>query len=406
MRIGIIGAGASGLMAAITAAGQGADVTLIEKNDREGKKILATGNGKCNFTNRHITENDYHSQRKYIVRDYLGQFNEEDTISLFMHWGMMMKERDGYCYPRSEQATTVLGILKQQCRSLNIPILTNSLPQQILCHKKGFVVKMKDREDLVFDRLILACGSHAGLRQSEPVNGYTYAASFGHKIVPVVPSLVQVRAKEKVFKQVAGVRCQAVIQLYIEGKAVDKEEGELQLTDYGISGIPVFQLSRQIGYAALEGKSMQVIIDFLPELGKDDWKAMVESKWKNISKERNLDEFFQGFLNSKLNTMFIRSFGYIPEKKLKYLCIKDVLKISEGMKCWTVTPIDTNPFVNAQVCAGGISMDEVSLQMESKLIKGLFFCGEILDVDGRCGGYNLQWAWTSGYLAGKYAAAL
>lgn len=406
MKIGIIGAGASGMMAAIIAAEQGAEVTLIEKNDREGKKILATGNGKCNFTNKNITQNDYHSQKPYCVKYYLDQFNEEDTIALFMKWGMMHKEKDGYCYPRSEQASTVLGILKQKCLSLNIPVLNNTIPQNIRRNKKGFVIELNEGRKLFFDRIILSCGSFAGQKHKDELNGYTYAASFGHTIIPIVPSLVQVRAKGKEFKQIAGVRCQAKIQLLIENVKITEEEGELQLTDYGISGIPVFQFSREVGYGALLHKKMEAIIDFLPEITEEEWQRIIKIKWENISKERNLDDFFQGFLNGKLNGMFIKSMDYIPEKKLKYLNLEDILSISTRMKHWKILLEDTNPFFNAQVCAGGISMEEISEQLESNIIKGLFFCGEILDVDGRCGGYNLQWAWTSGYLAGKYASQI
>lgn len=394
-------------MAAIAAANQGAEVTLIEKKDQVGKKILATGNGKCNFTNRNISGRDYYSRSCENIELYFNQFNEEDTISTFLKWGMMKKERDGYCYPRSEQAATVLGILKQQCYSLKITVCTGYTPVKAETDSKGFMIECmnpeKKKERLYFDRLILACGSYAGQKPGEEFTGYDYAASFGHSMIPVVPSLVQVTAQGKEFRQIAGVRCQARIRLLINGEKRAVEEGELQLTDFGISGIPVFQFSRFVSYGALHGDRMEAVIDFLPELTKEKWSDLLEERWNTSSKELNLDEFFQGFLHSKLNGMFIRSLGYVAEKKLKYLNKEDIFTIAEPMKHWQISLTGTKPYLNAQVCAGGVSMEEITEHMESRLVQGLFFCGEMLDVDGRCGGYNLQWAWTSGYLAGTHA---
>lgn len=404
MRIGIIGAGASGLMAAIIAAKNGAHVTLIERKDKVGKKILATGNGKCNFTNKNIVSSDYNSQTQGIFENYISQFNEEQVILLFHQWGMMAKNREGYCYPRSEQAATVLSILEQQCKKENIKILTNTFPERIERKKQGFKVSLNDKSRMNFDKLILACGSFAGERNRDSFTGYTYAKHFGHSIVPVVPSLVQVRGKGKEFKLVAGVRCQAAISLFVDGKFVVCEEGELQLTDYGISGIPVFQLSRYVGYGAYYKKTMEAVIDFLPELEKKVWEEEVRKKWEIIDKSFSLEEFFLGYLNRKINYLFITSCGYIAEGKLKDLSLSDVLKIALQMKHWKISLTETNPYENGQVCAGGVSMEEIDITMESKIVKDLFFCGELLDVDGRCGGYNLQWAWTSGYLAGNNAS--
>ena len=404
MKIGIIGAGASGLMAAITAAENGAKVTLIEKKDRVGKKILATGNGKCNFTNKNIKSTDYNSQTSNIFENYISQFNEEQVISLFRKWGMMVKNREGYCYPRSEQASTILTILEQQCKKNKIEILTNTFPKEIKVGKKGFTLLLNEGNKLNFDKLILACGSYAGEKNRDSFTGYTYAKELGHSLVPVVPALVQVRGKGKEFKTVAGVRCQVALSLWINDQQVVREEGELQLTDYGISGIPVFQFSRRVGYGAYYGEKMEAVIDFLPELSLTQWEEEIERKWNTMDKEFTLEDFFQGYLNKKINHLFITRNGYAPDWLLKKVTLKDIRKISSQMKEWRISLKETNPYENGQVCAGGVSMEEIGLNMESKYIKNLFFCGELLDVDGRCGGYNLQWAWTSGYLAGKNAA--
>ena len=404
MKIGIIGAGASGMFAAITAAKQGAEVTLIEKKDRIGKKILATGNGKCNFTNKIMKQVDFKSQRINIFDDYISQFDKNEVISFFQSNGMLTKEKNGYYYPRSEQASTVLDLLRLQLKTYKVSVLTEKYPISIQKKKKQFEIILNSNEKLFFDRIILACGSFAGEKKQDNYNGYTYAKNFGHTIVPVVPALVQVRAKGKDFKSIAGVRCDANIKLYIDNCLSAEEFGELQLTDYGISGIPVFQLSRYVSYGIYEKKLVTAVIDFLPDYNIEEWHSFVETKWKNSSKNITVEEFFQGFLNKKLNMMFLKNAGIKAETPLNQLKYSKIQQAIETMKCWKIEIEGTNPFENAQVCAGGISMDEITLQMESKLIPGLFFTGELLDVDGRCGGYNLQWAWTSGYLAGKYAA--
>ena len=404
MKIGIIGAGASGMFAAITAARQGADVVLIEKKDRIGKKILATGNGKCNFTNTIMGEKDYHSKTENIFEKYIQRFDNEQVLSFFRQQGMLIKDRNGYCYPRSEQAATVLDILRCCLKAKGIRIFTESCPISIQAKKKGFEVLLDNKKKLCFDKLILACGSLAGEKQKDDYNGYTYAKMLGHSIVPVVPALVQVRAKGKEFKSIAGVRCEAKIQLFTGKKKIVEEQGELQLTDYGISGIPVFQLSRYVAYGVYEKKSMYAIIDFLPEYDEEQWKTIVSEKWKHADKDISVEEFFTGFLNKKLNMMFLKSAGLKPEGILKEYSWEKIWKACSLMKQWKIELEGTNPYENAQVCAGGVSLEEVTAQLESKLVKGLFFAGELLDVDGRCGGYNLQWAWTSGYLAGKYAS--
>lgn len=404
MKIGIIGAGASGLIAAITAAKEGADVTLIEKKDRIGKKILATGNGKCNFTNSSMSAIDFRSQSNTIFSDYISQFNEANVISFFQDLGMLIKEKNGYFYPRSEQASTVLDMLRSQIKEQNIVILTEKYPISIAKKKKNFELLLNTNEKLYFDRIIIASGSFAGEKKRDDYTGYTYAKNLGHTLIPIVPALVQVRAKGKEFKSISGVRCDANISLYINDKFITQEFGELQLTDYGISGIPVFQLSRYVSYGIYEKKKVTVKIDFLPEYEKEAWIAFVKNKWEHSSKDLTCEEFFQGFLNKKLNLMFLKTAGIkaeMPLKQLKYSKLEETIC---SMKCWNIEIEGTNPYENAQICAGGVSMDEIDLNMESKIVPGLYFAGEVLDVDGRCGGYNLQWAWTSGYLAGKNAA--
>lgn len=406
MKIGIIGAGASGLLAAITAAKQGADVTLIEKKDRICKKLLATGNGKCNFTNKSMTPFDFRSQKKDIYTDYISQYDEKEVISFFENMGMLIKDKNGYCYPRSEQASTVLDILRLQIKNLNVSVIAEAHPINIRKCKKIFEIVLNNEQKLYFDRIILACGSFAGEKKRDDFNGYTYAQNLGHSIIPVVPALVQARVKSKDFKTISGVRCDANISLYINKKPVTEEFGELQITDYGISGIPVFQLSRYISYGIYEKKKVTACIDLLPEYDNETWLKLVKQKWSHSPQTITAEEFFQGFLNKKLNLFFLKAVNIKADTPLKQINYSKIEEAVLRMKSWELEIEGTNPYENAQVCAGGVSMKEITLQMESRIVPGLYFAGELLDVDGRCGGYNLQWAWTSGYLAGKYAASL
>ncbi len=403
MKIGIIGAGASGMMAAIIASEGGAQVTLIEKKDRVGKKILATGNGKCNFTNKVVNESDYYSQYKSVHSDYISQFNQEQVLSFFESRGMLIKERNDYCYPRSEQAATLLDILRAGLVKNRVNILTECCPEEIRIKEDGFEVRAGSRT-LFFHRLILACGGFAGEKKAQGLSGYAYAEKLGHSLVPVVPALVQLKVKDKDFKGIAGVRTEAAVTLYIENKKKVTEQGELQLTAYGISGIPVFQLSRHAAYGFRQKQPVTASIDFLPEYSEEEWKAVVLNKWKNMDKKETLEDFFLGFLNKKLNLLFIREAGLKPQTSIGGCRIEKILQVCLQMKNWEIKLKETNPFEQAQVCAGGVPLSEVTLSLESRKVKGLYFAGELLDVDGRCGGYNLQWAWTSGYIAGKAAA--
>ena len=404
MKIAIIGGGASGMMAAITAAKYGAEVTLIERKDRIGKKILATGNGKCNFTNINMKATDFFSQCKGVYSDYVSQYDNFSVISFFQELGMLIKDKNGYCYPRSEQASTILDLLRLQLKSLHVTILTDDYPVVIEKKKKDFEICFNSGEKKYYQKVILCCGSYAGEKKAVEPSGYSYAKQLGHKIVPLVPALVQLRVSDKDMKTIAGVRCDARISLYINKRQVAEEVGELQLTDYGISGIPVFQLSRYASYGLYENKKVHAIIDFLPEYDMEDWMTIIKTKFNNIPSEMTIEEFLQGFLNKKLNLYFLKYWGLKPDLSLKELSSSKLQKLLADMKNKSFLIQATNPFENAQVCAGGVSMEEVSLGLESKLVDGLYFAGEMLDVDARCGGYNLQWAWSSGYIAGKTAA--
>ena len=406
MKIAIIGGGASGMMAAIVAARQGAEVTIYEKKERIGKKILATGNGKCNFSNVVLSTEDYRGDYLELLPSYLSEFNETDSVPFFSSLGMLIRDKNGYLYPASEQASTVLDLLRQELTLLMVRIITDASPvisTKTDCGSPFYITHEKKKME--YDKVILSCGSYAGEKAQNEQSGYEYAKAFGHHIVPVVPALVQLRSKETYFKSISGVRCDALISLLVNGKKVEQDRGELQLTDYGISGIPVFQISRFASYALLKKESVRVTIDLLPDFSAEDLKIMLTARLL-LQGHKTVEEFLTGILNKKLNALFLKFSNLKAEKKANEYTMEQFETLLFLMKSWDVPICATNPFENAQVCAGGIDMKQVDLHLESKLCKGLYFTGELLDIDGKCGGYNLQWAWTSGYIAGKYASTL
>lgn len=399
----VIGGGASGMMAAITAAREGSKVTILEHMDRVGKKILSTGNGRCNYTNTNQDLSNYHSSDMSFVENILGQFNNFQTLKFFDRLGVLSKNRDGYIYPYSNQASTILDVLRMELFALNVNVETAVTIKMIEKRKQTFVVHAMHK-DYEAESLIIATGSKAAPASGSDGSGYEYATRFGHVIVPVVPALVQLRSDNKVFKSISGVRCEANVSLFVDGLPVAEDTGELQLTDYGISGIPVFQISRFASRALYAKKRVTVYIDFFPEYEYQNLMKILNQRLKN-NKERTIEDALIGMINKKLITMFIKESGINLGTKCGFITEKGIKSLVNTMNNFKVGIIGTNSFDNAQTCAGGVEVNQLNpYTLESNYVKGLFFAGEIIDVDGACGGYNLQWAWSTGYVAGKNAA--
>lgn len=410
MKIIVVGGGASGIMAAISAARMGASVTLIEQKDQIGKKILATGNGRCNLTNTASLSTSYYSDHMECVNTALSIFDEQDTIQFFQNIGLLLKYRDTYVYPRTDQASSVLAVLEQELKKQHIQVVTGCVVQKITVSKNGFSVlgENKEKQNMKFTckRLILSTGGRAYKSLGSDGSGYTLAKSMGHSLSPVVPALVALKSPEKYFQKLAGIRTDVKITLFVDKKETAVERGELQLTNYGISGIPVFQISRHASKAFYHKKEVSVSIDFIPNLKEDSFFEIL----KRIISEKNMvsiQEALQGVFPKKLIPVLLKRAKIDPNMfcdKLTEIMIKKLAHVS---KHFEVQIHDTNSFEQAQVCAGGVRTTEINNNtFESRIIPGLYLTGELLDVDGICGGYNLQWAWTSGFIAGRCAASL
>lgn len=438
-KIVVIGGGASGFLAAITAAKAGASVTILEQNSKLGKKILSTGNGKCNLTNLNQQKEYYRCSEPEFPYVALNQFTLEDTISFFHEIGIYTKNKNGYLYPHSEQASSVVEVLEMEARRLKVKLKTNERVTHIECLKydlnanqlnvsseagnmpdnlingnsvqndnqRKTEVELEEIESaserfLVHteswhypcDSVIISCGSSASVIEGSNGSGYELAKKLGHTIVKPLPALTGLKGIGTHFSKWAGVRVEAKISLMINGKPGISEKGELQLTDYGISGIPVFQISRYASRAIDEGKTVTAIIDFLPDMTIEECQRFFQSR-RNNRPNKSLKEQFVGVFPGKLIEVLV---GNAKEKNIP---MEEIVSKIKNLEIKIKGTLDLD---HAQVCTGGVSCKEINPEtMESKLVPGVYFCGEVLDVDGTCGGYNLQWAWSSGYVAGKSA---
>ncbi len=408
-KVAVVGGGAAGMMAAVQAAYAGARVTVYERNDRVGKKILSTGNGKCNFSNEDMRAACYYGSGAGYVDGFYKQFGVAETKTFFRELGMRIKDRNGYLYPASEQAATVLDVLRYEMERLGIEICAGcrvtgidgpgnpgcrlTLETETAAYKKR-----------TYDAVILACGGRAVPKTGSDGTGLAMAKRLGHRIVPTVPALTALRCRETFWKQVAGVRCEARLMLYIDGNGVSSVQGELQLTDYGISGIPVFQFSRIAAYALQEGRTVTVKIDLMPDPGAaDTQEAFWAQRWER-QKGQSMEQFVTGTVNKKVGLLLLKLAGIRETETVCEIEGARRRKLEQLFHAFEVTVKGTNSFEQAQVCAGGVDFAEVTDRLESVRRPGLFFAGEMLDIDGICGGYNLQWAWSSGAVAGRAAA--
>lgn len=402
----VVGAGASGLTAGIQAARQGAKVLILEHMDRAGKKILATGNGKCNFTNEKQGIAYYRGKNPAFVLPAFGQFGFPETLQFFRELGIHGKaKRDGYYYPASGQASSVLEVLLMECRRLGVTAAYGVGIRSIQDKQGAFLFGTK--QGLFQSKAcILATGGKSAKKTGSDGSGIPYILGFGHHVTELVPALVQLQGKQPFLKEVAGIRAECNVMLYIDNEKVAEDLGELQLTEFGVSGIPVFQVSRYASYGLLKGKQVSVKLDFLPGYSRQQAMGLFKERFYLYGEGKSAEEALVGLFPQKLNRVLLQE-SSIPFQKPAVSCKEQELsRLAVRAQQLLVDIVGTKGFDSAQVTAGGADTDEICPDtMESKLVPGLFFAGEVMDIDGMCGGYNLQWAWTSGSVAGMAAAA-
>lgn len=395
----IIGGGAAGLVAAIYAKNETNNVTILERNSFCGKKLLATGNGKCNYWNSEQSLEHYHSNNKEYLKHIITEKNKQEILSFFLKLGIYPKIKNGYYYPFSNQAITIKNALLSEVKRKNIIIKTDFLVETIKKEKDIFKIK-GNNEFVIADQVIIATGSKAAPKTGSDGTGYKLVRQLGHTIINPLPALVQLKASGKFLKKWAGVRTDVEVSLYENDNFIKKETGEVQLTDYGISGICVFNLSRYVSIGLSQNKKEIIKIDFMPFIKENPHEYLTNFFSQTVKKP--LKEQLEGFLNNKLVEVIIEQANVPQEKTFAELTTECQERLIKQLTAFSIEITGTNDFNQSQVCSGGVPLSELNIEtMESKLIKNLYTVGELVDVDGDCGGYNLGFAWISGMLAGR-----
>ena len=397
MDIAVIGGGASGLMAAIAAKNRDTRVTIYERGARVGRKILATGNGRCNMTNMMANEGNYYGKEPSFTRGAIRRFWVRETLDLFSELGVLWKEeRDGKVYPYSDTASSVLDVLRRRVDMLGIITQCSCDVKAVRKNGNRFVITFYGGRTENADRVILATGGRAAPSLGSAGGGYPILESFGHRITELAPSLVQIKTDADMVRPLKGIKLNA--RLTIGGKS---ETGEVLFTDYGLSGPPVFSLS------AVLGRNSYAELDIMPEYSFEDVLTMLKARCAYLI-NIELAEYFTGMLNKRVGQAVLKAAGAAPLSRIaSELTERELKRIASVIKAWRFDIRGTMSWNNAQVTKGGaVTAQFDPSTMQSRLVKGLFACGELLDIDGDCGGYNLQWAWSSGYLAGAAAGSV
>lgn len=407
MKIAVIGGGASGLMAAIAAARNGAEVTIYEKMNKVGKKILATGNGRCNYTNMNMSIDRYHGKNIKTAENVLNFFDLNRTLIFFEDLGINPYVGElGKVYPSSLQASSVLDVLRYEAERLKVEEVTDFEVIGLRKSKDTFSIIGKDKTYHA-DKVILAAGGKASPQLGTDGKGYELAGSFGHKIIEPFPALVQLKLNGKYFKRITGIRFDGAVKSFTDKKNIREDEGEILFTEYGISGPPILQISRKVIEELNKGQKVYVSVDMFPHSSKVDLYDLLSIRFNKIG-YKSIEDGMIGFINKKLITAVLMEAGFKDiNKKCGKLTKKEIYKIIDILKEWKFEVTGHNTWQQAQSTAGGVDMSEVNPKtLESAKVKGLYLTGEILDVDGDCGGFNLQWAWSSGYTAGYFSSTL
>ena len=392
----IVGGGAAGLMAAVCAKEENpvVHVTVIEAADRVGKKILTTGNGRCNLTNVFASAQDYAPAN---VAGVFEQLPPDKVMEKFAGMGLVCRqEGEGRVYPASDAASSVLDALRLTAAHLGVKEITGFCVKDVQKSKSGFTVRSEDGRQLRGDVLILTCGGQAASK----FTGYDAARALGHTVTPLQPALLPVKTDGAGIKGLNGVRCKCAASLLVGSKTVHREEGEMLFKDFGLSGIAVFQLSRIM---AREKGKCTIELDLLPNMTDEQAEEFLFDRVETLG-WRGTDTFFLGMFHKNIAMNLLRMAG-ISGGLVEDMTVSQVKKLARVMKHWQHNVTGTQGWQNAQVTVGGVPMKEVDeITLSSRVCKGLYLAGEILDADGPCGGYNLQWAWASGSVAGRNAA--
>lgn len=399
MVIGIVGGGASGMAAALAASENArAQIILFERQARVGRKLQATGNGRCNLTNLNAHGGSYHGEEPEFAVPALDAMRPEETLQWFQKLGLFtVAEASGRVYPYSDQANSVVDVLRLALEKTNITLHTGTEVRKVRCSGEGFTVETEE-ESVYCDKVIVACGGLAGTKLGGSLSGYKLLSGLGHKSTKLRPALVQLKCGWHGVVALKGVRANCCARIYRNGQLFAQSAGEIQFTEHGLSGPVIFEISRDV----CQGDGEWVCrLDFLPDHTTEQLK---EELMRRKGTELPMDELLTGILHNRLGRVLTKAAGITGKQFVREMVDGEIALICDAVKNFEISLTEPMGMDAAQVTAGGVLTRDFDPQtMESRLVSGLYACGEVLDIDGDCGGYNLQWAWSSGYCAGSHA---
>ena len=402
-KIVIIGGGISGFTSAIIAKTNNNEVIILEGQDKPLKKLLITGNGKCNYFNEEFIFSKYHSFNEELLKNIISLENKNKILAFFKSIGIIPRIKENYYYPYSNQAISVKNSFLKEIENKNIKLKLNSYVKDIKKENDKFLVYYND-DVLVCDELIISTGGKSYPKTGSDGSGYNLSKKLGHTINKTLPALVGLKCKEPFLKKLNGVRSNATVSLFINDKLIKSEIGEVQFTNYGLSGICIFNLSSIASRSISENKKVKISINFLDKLKIKNIKSFQEfilSSEYNFKKEK-VSYFLDNLLNYKLTNVILEKTKIERNKLVSKLSDNEINMLFENLFSFTMNIIDTNNFESAQITSGGVSLYEINpLTFESKIVSNLYLTGEVLDIDGDCGGYNIAFAVLSGILAGE-----
>ncbi|HBH11947.1 MAG TPA: aminoacetone oxidase family FAD-binding enzyme [Clostridiales bacterium] len=407
IRVGVLGGGASGMAAAVVASRNGAEVTILERLDRVGKKLLATGNGRCNYTNDIIDMSRYYSSNRDLLEECLSNITSKSTIGFFRELGVEpFFDETGKVFPYSLQASSVLEVLREEYLRYGAKEICG---QRILAIKPigGAYMVQTDLDTFEFDRVIVAMGGKSNEKLGSDGSGFELMAGLGYELSEIYPALVKLKSDFIHLRSLKGLKVNASVSLYADENLVANDLGEVLFADYGISGPPIMQLSGIAVKKINEGKNVRVSLDFFSDISRNDLFEILSDRFINL-KHKSLKDSLVGLINKRMILPLLKEAGIDDffQKPTK-MNRRQIYAIIKELKSLRINVTGFHSWADAQVTAGGVLLTEINPQtMEACHHKNLFVTGEILDVYGDCGGFNLHWAWNTGIKAGHHSSII
>ncbi|MGE5400555.1 MAG: NAD(P)/FAD-dependent oxidoreductase [Ignavibacteriales bacterium] len=404
-KIAVVGGGAAGLMAAISAAESGLKgVAVFEGNVRCGTKILMSGGSRCNVTNESVNAGHYFGGSRNFIKNVLNAFGDKDAVKFFNSLGVELKlEGAGKYFPRDDQASTVLNALLKRAKELGVEILLSSKVKNISFDGGCFTISAKG-EEIQADKVIITTGGKSYPSTGSDGTGYNFVRRFGHSVNEPFPALTPVLLNDARLTSLSGITLQARLSLTLNGKRHLEMENSLLITHFGLSGPAALNISREV--ERLKKENIELLLNFIPQHTSESLLALMQRQIKMTS-EKSVLNFFKEMLPSNLCSLLFDIAAITQDKKFYSISKEEVRRLVQVFTSYRLKFTGVKGFKQAEVTAGGVPLSEVKYQtMESRLQPGLYLAGEILDVDGLIGGYNFQWAWSTGYIAGKAARGI